>query len=600
MLFGVDTGGPATLMDKSLEPRLGKPLARAKFSFAQSGPRKGRVYRAPGLYLGNTRILTGKWVVTDDLSDVSFRPLSGILGMDCLRHYCIQLDFAANKLRFLDPDQSENEELGKAFPLTFSQGSIFPFVSENLLGAKGGNSLIDTGDYSDGGLAATLFQRALDEETAVSTKEFETSTGQAVREVSFRTSVFGGETYSDLALREHASGTNGVGLRFLARHLVTLNSPKRTMYLQRKSVGPLAEGSSSTNTLAWWDNGSSTLGRWETEGLASGSYGTESLSERLISAPNLHPANALPKAVYWVNNYKSEFLPVRISVGPPDARLSALQLPAGNYHVKFVSRFKRKADWGGELSLGYLAEDNRPVEPSRERGTILVLHDYGSQKESMSPWAYVLAQAGYRVVLIDLRGHGQTTGRTISYGKFETADLKRVLDYAARRRVGSIKVGVLGVGYGANLALHWAARDPRVRTVVAIGPYNRSEQAFERMAEEHKLSISLEVLQEALAVVAARLEIKWADWSGEAALRQLKKPVLLIGGAKDTICTPNDLKVLEQAAPSGSKSVLIREASRRDVAYWFHEIAQPVKSWFHQHLAGLPAEQVEEHRTTSK
>ena len=113
MLFLVDTAGPATLMDKSLAPRLGKPLARAKFSFAQSGPRKGRVYRAPGLYLGNTRILTGKWVVTDDLSDVSFR-------------------------RFLDPDQSENEELGKAFPLTFSQGSIFPFVSENLLGAKGG------------------------------------------------------------------------------------------------------------------------------------------------------------------------------------------------------------------------------------------------------------------------------------------------------------------------------------------------------------------------------------------------------------------------------------------------------------------------------
>lgn len=74
-------------------------------------------------------------------------------------------------------------------------------------------------------------------------------------------------------------------------------------------------------------------------------------------------------------------------------------------------------------------------------------------------------------------------------------------------------------------------------------------------------------------------------------MRQLKKPVLLIGGGKDTICTPNDLKVLEQAAPSGSKSVLIPEASRRDVAYWFHEIAEPVKSWFHQHLAGLPAEQ---------
>jgi len=62
--------------------------------------------------------------------------------------------------------------------------------------------------------------------------------------------------------------------------------------------------------------------------------------------------------------------------------------------------------------------------------------------------------------------------------------------------------------------------------VVAIGPYNQPEQAFERMAEEHKSSISAEVLHDALEVVAARLDIKWADWSGEAALRQIKRPVL--------------------------------------------------------------------------
>ncbi len=73
----------------------------------------------------------------------------------------------------------------------------------------------------------------------------------------------------------------------------------------------------------------------------------------------------------------------------------------------------------------------------------------------------LLAQVGYRVVLIDLRGHGQSTGPTISYGKFETADLKQVLNHTARHRVGALKVGVVGIGYGANLALHWAARDPK-------------------------------------------------------------------------------------------------------------------------------------------
>ena len=600
LLFGLDTGGPATLVDRSMEPKLGKRLARARFSIGDSGQRNGHVYRAPELYLGNTRLLTGKWVVTDDLSSNSFRPFSGILGMDCLRHYCIQLDFAANRLRFLDPDRAENEELGKAFPLTFPQESAFPFVSENLLGAKGANSLIDTGDYSDGGLVSTFFQRALEEQIPVSTNEFEASTDRPIRrEARFKTCVFGGETYSDLTLREHVSGTNTIGLRFLARHLVTLNFPKQMMYLQRKSASPLAEGSQFTNSLAWWDKGTSALGWWETEGWSSGDEADESLARRLVSAPNIHPADALPNAVSWVNNYRSEFMPVRISVGPPEAKLSAVQLPAANYHVKFISKFKRKADGAGELSLGYLGDDNQPVVPAQELGTILILHDYASQKESLSPWAYVLAQAGYRVVLVDLRGHGQSSGQTISYGKFETADLKRVLDYVARHRGGARKVGVLGVGYGAHLALHWAAQDPRVRTVVAIAPYNQQEKTFERLAKEGKASIPPDVLKDALGLVAARLDIKWADWSSEAAVRQLKHPVLLIGGGNDTICTTNDLTMLQQAAPSGSKSILIPEANHGNIRYWVHEIAEPVKAWFHEQLAALPAESVQARKAMS-
>src|SRR6266568_2436503 len=83
-------------------------------------------------------------------------------------------------------------------------------------------------------------------------------------------------------------------------------------------------------------------------------------------------------------------------------------------------------------------------------------------------------------------------------------------------------------------------------------------------------------------------------------LRQIKKPLLLIGGGKDTICTSVRLNMLQQAAPAGSKSLLIPEANRWAVTYWFHEIAEPVKAWFHEHLPGLPDGQLEEHKTTSQ
>jgi len=50
---------------------------------------------------------------------------------------------------------------------------------------------------------------------------------------------FGGEKYPHVSLRMADVESDGIGIRFLARHLVTLDFPKRTMYLQRQSIGPL-------------------------------------------------------------------------------------------------------------------------------------------------------------------------------------------------------------------------------------------------------------------------------------------------------------------------------------------------------------------------
>src|SRR6185436_15312980 len=103
--FLVDTGTPLTLLDKSLAPRLGERLASLTFSMLKSGKQKCGVYAAPKLYLGNVPLMTGRRVVTYDFKRLSARAgcdIKGILGMDCLGHYCIQLDFEAGKMRFLD------------------------------------------------------------------------------------------------------------------------------------------------------------------------------------------------------------------------------------------------------------------------------------------------------------------------------------------------------------------------------------------------------------------------------------------------------------------------------------------------------------------
>ncbi|HEY5234209.1 MAG TPA: retropepsin-like aspartic protease [Verrucomicrobiae bacterium] len=219
--FGVDTGAEGTVFDKSLESKLGKRLGTKTLS-GWHGKTESALYAAPNLYFGNVRLMTGNEVATGDFQRQSLmtgRPVMGILGMDCLKHYCIQLDFEAGKIRFLNSDQMDATTLGKDFPLTF-KGNC-PFIHHvSFAGGKDTHSLIDSGCVSDGFV----------EQGAVEGEKFET--------VHLQECVWSGESYSNLFVQ---GGANVIGLKFLARHLVTLDFPKQTMYLKRTSVGPLVD-----------------------------------------------------------------------------------------------------------------------------------------------------------------------------------------------------------------------------------------------------------------------------------------------------------------------------------------------------------------------
>jgi hypothetical protein len=206
--FMVDTGASGTALDKSWEPKLGKCLGIGT-SAGWEGRGKIKAYAAPKLYLGDTRLVTGDKVWVGG---------ANILGMDCLQHYCLQLDFVAGKMRFLKPDQVNAAELGQAYPLTF-RGNV-PFIHHaGLLGGADTNLMIDLGCRTDG-LAG--------EDAIHGLAQF------------LPDDVWGGETYSNLALAA-VGHANVLGLRFFARHLVTLDFPKRMLYLKPTSVNPLAD-----------------------------------------------------------------------------------------------------------------------------------------------------------------------------------------------------------------------------------------------------------------------------------------------------------------------------------------------------------------------
>ncbi len=218
--FLLDTGSYHSLIDKSLEPKLGKRLGTTKVSMFGKNERNSGIYATPKIYAGTIPLMLGSNIATYDFN---------LLGMDCLRHYCIQLDFQSRKVRFLDPNHLKIEELGKAYPIRLSRWGR-PFIYHNsLIGEVRTNTpvttrelppewaLLDTGYFADG--------------------RVDTGTN-GPGWLHLPDCGWDNQSYTSLTVGQ-GENANLLGLRFLARHLVTLDFPNRRLYLKRTSVGPL-------------------------------------------------------------------------------------------------------------------------------------------------------------------------------------------------------------------------------------------------------------------------------------------------------------------------------------------------------------------------
>jgi len=111
-----------------------------------------------------------------------------------------------------------------------------------------------------------------------------------------------------------------------------------------------------------------------------------------------------------------------------------------------------------------------PLTSGADPGVIL-LHMLGDDR---TVWGKVglaadLVAAGYAVLVVDMRGHGQTGGAPD--WTLAADDLGRVWDaFAALETVDEARTAVVGASIGANMALRVGTDRPEVRTVVLLSP----------------------------------------------------------------------------------------------------------------------------------
>lgn len=281
--------------------------------------------------------------------------------------------------------------------------------------------------------------------------------------------------------------------------------------------------------------------------------------------------------------YERDF---RICVGPPDATIAVTVIdPKVKVDTLTING----------VSAVRAARADRPTKPysfgEPLRGTMFVLHGISNHR-MMFPyqfWASVLNVAGYRAVLVDLRGHGDSTGQYITYGAEERFDLVQVLDVlqAHEQIVGD--VGVLGVSYGGAVAIQWAAVDPRIKAVVSLEPFSSFRRAVHDVAP-HVLgpwkvfypARKVDAIVDRAGILAG---FDPDDADPTAAIRQAKQPILLIHGQDDVLLPPENSQTIHAAAPEISKLVILPDVGHVDL--WingFEPIRDLTLDWMDQYL----------------
>ena len=123
---------------------------------------------------------------------------------------------------------------------------------------------------------------------------------------------------------------------------------------------------------------------------------------------------------------------------------------------------------------------------SQPRGTVLVLSGHSSalrKNPYLLPWVGVFADAGYRVVVLESRGHGDSTGRMITYGVHEREDVRQVIDDLEDRGLLTGPLTAFGHSLGAAVAIQAASVDERIEAVVAVSSFADLRQEMRDFAD---------------------------------------------------------------------------------------------------------------------
>lgn len=147
----------------------------------------------------------------------------------------------------------------------------------------------------------------------------------------------------------------------------------------------------------------------------------------------------------------------------PQRTIDTVKYNPGVYGLDYEEfTFPARSD-GLQIAAWYIpSEDNQRV--------IILVHGYNNSRtngflDEFVTFASKLHNAGFSVMMIDLRGHGLSEDARYTFGVNERRDVLGAVDWLEQRGYQAGKIGVLGYSLGAGAIVGAASEEPDIGAV---------------------------------------------------------------------------------------------------------------------------------------
>jgi fermentation-respiration switch protein FrsA (DUF1100 family) len=220
-------------------------------------------------------------------------------------------------------------------------------------------------------------------------------------------------------------------------------------------------------------------------------------------------------------------------------------------NAQYTGRLKRLMEFGKKEKqwqdiviksrFGYPLQGTYIPNPQATDKTLIFLHGFTESRLAGLNYLTIYINAGFNLLLVDSRAHGESGGDSVTWGNYEKYDLDQWVEWVRQRFPGGT-IGVHGISMGAATALMHAElneANKRVAFYIADSSYSDFETLL-ALQMEQRLHLPGTVLpklllQYANVVAYFNSHFTYYQASPVRAVRNVTTPILYIHGEADNL-----------------------------------------------------------------